>query len=71
MNTGFVFSNQTRSDSRFDYSHIYRIRKIKVLPDRSKLNISQAIVVIKDNLESTDEIKKILTFLNDSDRGII
>ena len=55
------FSLDVRNSIKKAYRFIYR----------SKLNISQAIVAIKDNLESTDEIKKIITFLNDSDRGII
>ena len=55
------FSLDVRNNIKKAYRFIYR----------SKLNISQAIVAIKDNLEYTDETKKILTFLNDSDRGII
>jgi len=37
----------------------------------SKYNISDAVKAVKDSVQMTDEVKKILTFIETSERGII
>ncbi len=56
------FSNATINSIKHAYRIIYR----------SKLNVTQAITQIKDEMEMTDEIQTIVNFIeNDSDRGIV
>lgn len=55
------FSNDIRNNIKKAYKFIYK----------SNLNVKQSIEAIKENLELTDEINKILIFLKDSDRGLI
>ena len=55
------FSLEVRNDIKKAYKFIFK----------SNLNVKQAVLAIKKNLELTDEINKILIFLKDSDRGLI
>jgi UDP-N-acetylglucosamine acyltransferase len=47
------------------------IKKAYNLIYKSDLNISQAVEKIKSDFKQTDEIKTILNFINNSDRGLI
>ena len=55
----------------FSPKSIDLIEKAYVLLYRSKLNVSQAIARIKEELEQTPEIQNILNFVAGSKRGII
>ena len=55
------FDQITRNDIKMAYKLIFK----------SSLNIKQAIQAIKDKMEMTDEIKNIIQFIKDSDRGLI
>ena len=55
------FNQETRSLIKSAYKLIYK----------SHLNISQALDSINSNIKLTDEIKKIITFISNSDRGLI
>lgn len=55
------FNQESRTLIKSAYKLIYK----------SNLNISQAIDSIKSNIQLTDEIKKIITFISKSDRGLI
>jgi UDP-N-acetylglucosamine acyltransferase len=55
----------------FSPTAIELIEKAYVLLYQSKLNVSQAIVRIKEELEQTPEIQNIVNFITDSKRGII
>ena len=37
----------------------------------SEMNISQAIALVKSDVEQTEEVQKIIKFVDDSDRGLI
>ena len=55
------FSNEVRSSIKKAYNYIYR----------SKMNTKQALEFIDKNLNQTVEMKTIIKFINNSDRGII
>ncbi len=55
------FSAATRISIKKAYQYIYR----------SDMNISQALETIKNEMEITPEIEKIIRFIESSDRGII
>ena len=55
------FTNEVRNTIKKAYNQIYR----------SKMNTKQAIEYIDNNFEQTKEIKTIIKFINNSDRGII
>lgn len=55
------FSQEQRSLIKKAYTKIFR----------SKMNVSQAIDWIENEMESTPEIMKIIHFIKSSDRGII
>ncbi|RPI15339.1 MAG: acyl-ACP--UDP-N-acetylglucosamine O-acyltransferase [Ignavibacteriae bacterium] len=55
------FSEEQIKCIKQTYNYIYN----------SKYNISDAIKAIKDSVRQTDEVKKIITFIESSERGII
>lgn len=55
------FPNETINHIKQAYTRIYR----------SHMNVSQAVVDIKANLEITNEIQDVLNFISESTRGII
>ena len=55
----------------FDFKTRNLIKKTYKLLYRSNSNISQALVKIKDEIEITDEIKLIINFIENSERGLI
>jgi UDP-N-acetylglucosamine acyltransferase len=55
----------------FSQQQTETIEKAYFILYRSKLNVSQAVARIKEELEQTDEIKNILNFIAGSKRGII
>jgi len=55
----------------FSPKAIELIEKAYILLYKSKLNVSQAVTRIKEELEQTPEIQNILNFIADSKRGII
>ena len=55
------FKDNVRASIKKAYNYIYR----------SKMNTKQAIEYIKNNLDQTAEMKTIIKFINNSDRGII
>ena len=55
----------------FSSKAIDLIEKTYVLLYQSKLNVSQAVARIKEELEQTSEIQNILNFIAGSKRGII
>lgn len=54
----------------FSKERISIIKKAYKFLFRSKLNVSQAVEKIKSDLEKTEDIKHILSFIESSDRGI-
>ena len=55
------FKDNVRASIKKAYNYIYR----------SKMNTKQAIKYINNNLDQTTEMKTIIKFINNSDRGII
>ena len=55
------FTLESRKNIKKTYKYIYK----------SNLNITNAIEKINDELSNTTEVKKIINFISDSDRGII
>ncbi|SVD06436.1 uncharacterized protein METZ01_LOCUS359290, partial [marine metagenome] len=55
------FSQETRNMIKSAYKLIYK----------SNLNLKQAIDVIKSKIELSEEIKNIIKFVENSDRGLI
>jgi len=51
-------------------SSISAVKKAYRLMCRSEFNLSQAVEKIKSDLEATDEINKILKFIEESERGV-
>lgn len=55
----------------FSSDQILSIKRAYKLIYRSKLNLTQAVDAIHNDLESTEEVRVILEFIENSDRGII
>ena len=55
----------------FDEEQIKHIKQTYNYVYGSKYNISDALKAVKDSVPMTEEVKKIITFIESSERGII
>jgi UDP-N-acetylglucosamine acyltransferase len=55
----------------FSHETINTIKRVYTMIYRSKLNVSHAIRYVKENMDMTPEVRKVIAFVESSQRGII